>query len=62
MTYLVGFRGATFEDPMRSSTPLRPKLSDFQIVYEEDIGCLLDVQCRQPIKLFQVVSTSEFHE
>ena len=24
--------------------------------------CILDVLCRQPIKLFQVVSTSEFHE
>ena len=23
---------------------------------------ILDVLCRQPIKLFQVVSTSEFHE
>ena len=26
------------------------------------IEYLLDVLCRQPIKLFQVVSTSEFHE
>ena len=23
---------------------------------------IVDVLCRQPIKLFQVVSTSEFHE
>ena len=30
--------------------------------YTEETGYMLDVLCRQPIKLFQVVSTSEFHE
>ena len=27
-----------------------------------EYGYVVDVLCRQPIKLFQVVSTSEFHE
>ena len=27
-----------------------------------DVPCLVDVLCRQQIKLFQVVSTSKFHE
>ena len=35
------------------------KLVQFQDVLKK---VTLDVLCRQPIKLFQVVSTSEFHE
>ena len=39
---------------------MAPQLANF-IVFMKP-WYLLDVLCRQPIKLFQVVSTSEFHE